>query len=90
MRARLDRWVESNAVGNFIIGVIIFNAVLLGMETSPELMALYGPVILFLDTVCLAIFIVEIALKIIARGTGFFRSGWNVFDFVVVAIALVP
>jgi voltage-gated sodium channel len=90
MRARLDRWVESNAVGNFIIGVIIFNAVLLGMETSPELMAQYGPVILFLDTVCLAIFIVEIALKIIARGTGFFRSGWNVFDFVVVAIALVP
>jgi len=90
MRAGLDRWVESNAVGNFIIGVIIFNAILLGMETSPELMALYGPVILFLDTVCLAIFIVEITLKLVARGTGFFRNGWNVFDFTVVAIALVP
>lgn len=90
MRERLDKWVESNAVGNFIIGVILFNAVLLGMETSPDLMAQYGPVILFLDTVCLAIFIVEITLKIVARGTGFFRNGWNVFDFAVVAIALVP
>lgn len=90
MRERLNTWVESRAVSNFIIGVILFNAVLLGMETSPELMARFGPTILFLDSVCLGIFIIEITLKIIGRGTGFFRNGWNLFDFAVVAIALLP
>ncbi|MEP6209732.1 MAG: ion transporter [Nitratireductor sp.] len=90
MRERLGRWVEGRAVSNFIIGVIVFNAALLGMETAPALMEKYGTLILFLDRVCLFIFIAEIALKIIARGVGFFRNGWNVFDFTVVAIALVP
>ena len=90
MRERLNTWIESRTASNFIIGVILFNAVLLGMETSPEIMALYGPTILFLDSVCLGIFIIEISLKIIGRGIGFFRSGWNLFDFAVVAIALVP
>lgn len=90
MREQLGRWFESNAFGNFIIGVILFNAALLGMETSPRLMAQYGPLILFLDSVCLGIFIVEIGVKLVARGIGFFRSGWNVFDFIVVGIALVP
>ena len=90
MRERLGRWVEGRAVSNFIIGVIVFNAGLLGMETAPALMEKYGTLILFLDRVCLFIFIAEITLKIIARGVGFFRNGWNVFDFTVVAIALVP
>lgn len=90
MRERLNSWVESRAVSNFIIGVILFNAVLLGMETSPVLMAQYGPMILFLDSVCLGIFIIEITLKIIGRGSRFFRDGWNLFDFAVVAIALLP
>ncbi|WP_341232779.1 ion transporter [uncultured Sulfitobacter sp.] len=90
MRERLGNWVESPMVSNFIIGVIIFNAALLGMETAPALMDAFGPAIMFLDSVCLAIFIVEIAIKIFARGTGFFRNGWNLFDFAVVGIALVP
>ena len=90
MRERLYAWVESPVVGNFIIGVIVFNAALLGMETSQSLMESFGPTILFLDSVCLAIFIIEITLKIIGRGTGFFKNGWNLFDFAVVAIALVP
>ena len=86
MRERLGRWVEGRAVSNFIISVIVFNAALLGMETAPALMEKYGTLILFLDRVCLFIFIAEITLKIIARGVGFFRNGWNVFDFTVVAI----
>jgi hypothetical protein len=49
-----------------------------------------GPLILALDRACLAIFVVEIALKLVALGGRFFRSGWNLFDFVIVGIALVP
>jgi hypothetical protein len=49
-----------------------------------------GPLILALDRACLAIFVIEIALKLLALGGRFFRSGWNLFDFVIVGIALVP
>ena len=89
-RTRLAAWLERPTVGNFIVGVIIFNAVILGLETSESIMGSFGPVILMLDTLCLAIFVVEIVLKLIALGPRFFRNGWNLFDFVIVGIALVP
>lgn len=90
MRARLADWLDKPVVRNSIIAVILFNAVILGMETSPTIMNVAGGLILTLDTICLAIFVVEIALKLIAHGFRFFRSGWNLFDFVIVGVALVP
>jgi voltage-gated sodium channel len=89
-RTRLAEWLDRPQVRNTIIGVIVFNAIILGMETSDTLMASFGPLILALDRACLAIFVVEIVLKLVAHGGRFFRSGWNLFDFVIVGIALVP
>jgi hypothetical protein len=89
-RTRLAEWLDRPQVRNTIIGVIVFNAIILGMETSDTLMASWGPLILALDRACLAIFVIEIALKLVAHGPRFFRSGWNLFDFVIVGIALVP
>lgn len=90
MRAAIAAFVDRTAFQNFILGVILFNAVILGMETSDVLMARFGPLLLVLDTICLGIFVVEIALKLVARGPAFFRSGWNIFDFIIVGISLVP
>ena len=90
MRNKVAAFLEQAWVTNFIIGVILFNAVLLGLETSDAVMATAGPLILMLDSLCLAIFVLEIALKLFAHGWRFFRSGWNIFDFVIVGIALVP
>jgi voltage-gated sodium channel len=89
-RTRLQAFLDQPAVRNTILGVILFNAVLLGLETSPTLMAGWGPLIRALDMACLAVFVVEIALKLAAYRLAFFRSGWNVFDFVIVGVALVP
>ncbi len=89
-RQRLLTVIEAPAFSRFITGVIIFNAVLLGMETSPTLMEQAGPLIVFLDQVCLAIFVAEIGSKLIVTGRRFFTSGWNIFDFVIVGIALIP
>ncbi|WP_208009803.1 ion transporter [Nesterenkonia sphaerica] len=89
-RRRLGAWVESTAVERFVIAVILLNAVVLGMETSPALMNAFGGVLIGIDAACLAIFVLEISLKLVAFGWRFFRSPWNVFDFVVVGIALVP
>ncbi|ETX29622.1 ion transporter [Roseivivax isoporae] len=90
LRSRIATFVDSAMVRDFVIGVIVFNAILLGMETSDLLMARFGGLIVALDTICLAIFVAEIALKLVAHGPRFFRNGWNVFDFFIVGIALVP
>ncbi len=89
-RARLGRFIESPRAQGFIIAVILANAVVLGLETWPAAMATAGGLLLALDRIALAIFVIEIALKLVAHGPRFFRSGWNVFDFTIVAIALVP
>ena len=90
LRHRLATLIDRPAFTRFITAVIIFNAALLGLETSATIMADVGPVILFLDAVCLAIFVAEIAAKLMVQRLAFFRNGWNVFDFVVVGVALVP
>jgi voltage-gated sodium channel len=89
-RERLGAWIESRRVQGFIIGVIVLNALTLGLETSAAVMADFGPVLHGLDRAILSVFVVEIGIKLYARGPGFFREPWNVFDFVVVGIALVP
>lgn len=72
-----------------IIGVIIVNAVFLGLETSPRIMQSAGAWLLALNWIVQAIFVFEIAVRILAhrpRPAAFFRSGWNVFDFVVLRV----
>ncbi len=89
-RAQLTTWLESPKVVNFVIGVIIVNAITLGLETSPEAMAVAGGLIIAIDKICLSIFVIEIIAKLIAYRGRFFRNGWNIFDFVIVGIALLP
>ena len=89
-RARLATFIESNRFQYTIIVIIVLNAITLGLETSPFVMSTIGPLLLVLDTLFLSIFTAEIALKLYAYRLSFFRSGWNVFDFTIVAISLLP
>ncbi len=90
LRARVAGWLETRTVRHGITAVILFNALILGMETSGSLMAAAGPLILALDTACLTIFVIELTLKLYAQRLRFWTSGWNIFDFVIVGISLVP
>ncbi|WP_225443554.1 ion transporter [Lolliginicoccus lacisalsi] len=89
-RQQLGDFVESRRARGVITVLILVNAVILGLETSDSVRAAVGPVLTALNQAILAVFVVEIAAKLVAFGPRFFRSGWNVFDFVIVAIALVP
>jgi voltage-gated sodium channel len=89
-RLRLAVWVESGRVQMFVVGVILFNALILGLETNPALMASHGTLLKLLDKTCLLVFCVEIALKLLAYRGSFWRSGWNLFDVVVIGFALAP
>ncbi len=89
-RQLIAQFLDRPFVGRFIITVILINAVTLGLETFPAVMAQAGGLILTIDRLCLGIFVIEIALRLYALGPRFFRSGWNIFDFVIVAISLLP
>ena len=89
-RQRVADWVESPTVQNFIVTVIIINAIALGLETSPWMQRHFGEMLAALDKTVLAIFVAEIFVKLYAFRWRFFRSGWNLFDFAIVSIALVP
>lgn len=89
-RARIAKAVESPRITGAITAVIIFNAIILGLETSESVMARFGGLITALDTACLSIFVIELAAKLYAFGPRFFRSGWNIFDFVIIGISLAP
>ena len=90
MRARVTAFMENQTTKNFVLGVILFNAILLGLETSKPIMAQYGRLIHLLDQICLFIFVAEILAKLFAYRLRFFKDGWNIFDFLVVGIALIP
>jgi len=82
------RWFEP-----FMIGLILFNAVLIGLETSPEFMVDYGHWLHVGNDIILGVFIVEATLKMIAvapRLRLYFGNGWNLFDFSIVVLSLIP
>ncbi|MDQ2070497.1 ion transporter [Natronospira bacteriovora] len=89
-RDRLGLWIESSIPRNFIIALIVINAALLGLQTSETVVAAVGDWMRLANTLIVAVFVVEILIKLIAWGPRFFRNGWNVFDFLIVAVSLVP
>ena len=89
-RRLVRSFVERNWFRNFITTIIILNALTLGAATFEGLdPRLYGAFRLF-DGFVVALFVMEIGLKLIAYRLAFFRNGWNVFDLLIVGVALVP
>jgi voltage-gated sodium channel len=87
------RITDSRAFQAFIIGVILGNAVLVGLETSPEIVAQSGAVFDVLNLAIITVFIVELTIRVVSyfpRPLRFFADGWNVFDFLIVALSLLP
>jgi voltage-gated sodium channel len=90
---RLARIVDSPAFATFVLGVIVANAVVLGLQTYDDIVDEYGDLLDLLNDVFLAFFVAELGLRIGSYGRrpkNFFREPWNVFDFVIIAAAFVP
>ncbi|UWQ43695.1 ion transporter (plasmid) [Leisingera aquaemixtae] len=90
LRDRAREFVERPWVTNTILGIIIFNAITLGLGTSAAVRAHAGGLLDVIDTAVLTIFVLELALKLYAYGLRFFSSAWNIFDLVVVSFGLLP
>lgn len=89
-RSRLGQFIERPAVQRTVLLLIVINAVILGMQTSASVVDRWGGMLHLLDTIILAVFVAEITARIYVHRAGFFRDPWSLFDFAVVAIALVP
>ena len=87
---KVQHVLESLRFQRIMIAIIIVNAITLGLETSQTAMDLAGGFLIALDRIILGIFVVELAAKIVVYRTRFHHDPWNVFDFIVVGIALLP
>ncbi len=87
MQNRVKNFIEHSYFQNFIIAVIIFNAVIMGISVSYREVHFITEL---LDNICIAIFVVEIILRIFVYRFDFIKNAWNIFDFIIVAICLLP
>jgi voltage-gated sodium channel len=87
---KLHKIVTDIRTERAITALIILNAVILGLETSPRAMQAFGPALETLDEAILGVFVIEILARIVVFRLRFFRDPWSIFDFIVVGIALVP
>ena len=86
----LQSLLESRKFEWFITVIIIINAITLGLETVPAAMDVAGGLLLTLDRVILAIFVVELVSKLAVYRRSFFKDPWRIFDLIVVGVALLP
>lgn len=89
-RGKVERFMARQFTQRLLIILIVVNAIILGIETNKNIMAVIGHELIMIDHVILWVFIAEIVVLISARGWHFFKDPWSIFDFLVVAIALVP
>ena len=81
--------IQSPKFQNCIIAVIVFNAVILGIDTI-AMAPRFKQILHILDAACLVIYVAEIILKLSVYKLYFFKNGWNIFDFIIVTLCLVP
>ncbi len=82
--------IENKYFVTFITTVIIINAITLGLETSKNIKTEFGVYLSLIDTIALTIFTIELLAKITVYKLRFFRDGWNIFDFIIVVVSLIP
>lgn len=90
---RLARLVDSDSFNLVIAGVIIINAIVLGLETFPAIMDSYGNALILANEICYGIFVVELILRFASYGRrpqDFFKNGWNVFDLIIIGGVWIP
>jgi voltage-gated sodium channel len=90
MKETVRRFVEGSRFQNFIVSLIVLNAIILGMETSDYLMDGFGVYLTAVDAMILKVFVIEILLRLFVHRLRFFTQPWSIFDLVVVGISLVP
>lgn len=87
---KIKALIESEKFQHFIVALIVLNSITIGFETSPAVLEVTGDWLFVLDNLILGVFVVELAVKLLAYKGRFFKDAWNIFDLSIVIIALIP
>jgi voltage-gated sodium channel len=93
MIERLRRIADSTFFQNFVTAVIVLAGIVVGMETYPAIVERYESILHLVNQIILVIFVAEVVIKIGAEGSrpqNYFKDAWNIFDFAIVAVSLLP
>lgn len=90
MLKKLQKFFTNPRTERVIIGLILLNAVVLGLETSETVTERFGKPLEYLDHALLAFFVIELLARMAVFGRSFWRDPWNVFDFIVISISVIP
>ena len=86
----IKHFIENSKFQNFIMLLIILNGITMGFETSKEFTSQYHTFFTLFNAFVISVFTIEILLRIYVYKSAFFKDAWSIFDFIVVAISLVP
>lgn len=86
---KFSEFVQGSVFSTIIFVVIILNSIILGLQTSTTVMGVAGSVLNVADRVCLAIFVIEMIMKMVVLRLKYFKDGWNWFDMVIILISII-
>lgn len=89
-RNKLEKWIEGDSVQYVIIGIIVLNSIQLGLQTSTYLNQSFGTIFDFFEWIIPIVFAAELIIKLIAIDFRFFKSGWNIFDLLIILLSVLP
>jgi len=90
MQQYIKRLVEKKSFELFIVIIIVLNTVILGLLASNNFSIQTIKILEIINKICIAIYVIEAIFEIYAWRLNYFRNGWNVFDFIIVSISIIP
>lgn len=89
-QATVQTFLESRFFNLSLLALIFINAIVVGLGTSTEMIHDFGDALEFIEGLIIGLFVLEIAVRLFAFRTSFFKKGWNVFDFLIIGASLFP
>lgn len=92
LQEKLHTIAENKLFNYFILAIILFSAIIVGIRTDSTLELSYGPIFNLLENIILGIFCVELLIRIFAEEhpLNYFKDPWNLFDFIIVVACFIP
>jgi voltage-gated sodium channel len=89
---KIDSITNSALFRRVVITLILLNAIIVGLDTYPQIHAAYGKIFHLMDRIILYLFSLELVLRFLGSKPpgAFFRSGWNLFDLIIVGVSYLP
>lgn len=86
----LQKFLKSETFHFYVFGVILFNALILGLQTLDTLSHESVIILNYIELTLVIFFICEVFLRIIVNFREFFRNGWDLFDLLIVCLCIIP